>query len=130
MTCDRDRQFDPQALGEIYDCYSPAVYRYAVRLLGAPDLAEECVAEVFNRYLNALRRGQGPNDNLRAYLYRIAHNWITDRWRRGPPPSVSLEETRVIVNLLYIACLRRRYTTPTSWQALRPCVRRAAAHVL
>ena len=34
------KQYDQQALVEIYDLYSPALYRYAVRLLNNPDLAE------------------------------------------------------------------------------------------
>ena len=75
------RQYDQQALIEIYDLYSPGLYRYAVRLLNNPDLAEECVAESFSRFLSALRNTGGPKSNLRAYLYRIAHNWITDQFR-------------------------------------------------
>ena len=78
------RQLDEQALGEIYDLYSPAIYRYASRLLGDADQAEECVADTFSRLLIALHNGGGPKDHLSAYLYRIAHNWITDSYRRKP----------------------------------------------
>ena len=88
---ERARQFDRATLGEIYDQHSPALYRYAYRLLGNADHAEECVAEVFSRFLHALRQGNGPRDYLRAYLYRMAHNWITDQWRRKPPPHVELD---------------------------------------
>lgn len=87
----RARQFDRATLGEIYDQHSPALYRYCYRLLGNADHAEECVAEVFSRFLHTLRQGNGPRDNLRAYLYRMAHNWITDQWRRKPPPHVELD---------------------------------------
>lgn len=82
---ERARRFDLTALGIIYDQYSPALYRYAARLLGNADAAEECVAEVFSRFLHALKNGGGPREHLQAYLYRIAHNWITDQWRRAPP---------------------------------------------
>lgn len=75
-------RFDEQALVEVYDRYSPDLYRYAARLLGDRDLAEECVAETFSRFLGALKRGSGPRQCLRAYLYRIAHNWITDQYRQ------------------------------------------------
>ncbi|MBI5302241.1 MAG: RNA polymerase sigma factor [Chloroflexi bacterium] len=88
----RARTFDPQALGEIYDRYSPALFRYAVRLLGNADAAEECVAESFSRFLVALRGGGGPREYMQAYLYRVAHNWITDRWRRAPPPALPLDQ--------------------------------------
>ena len=87
----RAKKFDQHALSEIYDSYSTGLYGYALRLIGDPNLAEDCVAETFTRFLNALRGGKGPRDYLKAYLYRIAHNWITDFYRR-PPESLPLEE--------------------------------------
>ena len=86
----RAGRFEQAALAEIYDSYSPGVFRYAVRLLGDAHLAEDCVADTFTRYLQALRAGGGPQDHLQAYLYRIAHNWITDQYRRQPPPPLPL----------------------------------------
>lgn len=91
----RARRYELQALAEIYDCYSPGLYRYAMRLMGNEDLAEECVAETFNRFLNTLKGGRGPERYLQAYLYRIAHNWITDYYRRQPPPTLPLEPERL-----------------------------------
>lgn len=87
----RARDFDEEALVEIYDQYSPKLYRYAMRLLGHDELAEDCVAETFRRFLEALKNGRGPREYLQAYLYRIAHNWITDQYRRVPPPTLPLE---------------------------------------
>lgn len=78
------RQLDSCALAEIYDLYSPRLYRYAVRLLGDPCLAEDCVAETFSRFLQALRDRRGPNDYLQAYLFRSAHNYVVDYFRRQP----------------------------------------------
>jgi len=82
MLCEQVHRFDEQSLTEVYDRYSPEIYRYAARLLGELDLAEECVAETFSRFLLALKNGGGPRQFLRAYLYRIAHNWVTDYYRR------------------------------------------------
>ncbi|HNT53418.1 MAG TPA: sigma-70 family RNA polymerase sigma factor [Anaerolineaceae bacterium] len=87
------RSFDLDMLGVIYDRYSSGIYRYAMRLLGDENLAEDCVSETFSRFLKALRAGQGPRDHLQAYLYRIAHNWITDSYRRHPPRLETLVET-------------------------------------
>ena len=89
------RSFDLTALGEIYECYSPGVFRYAIRLLGQRDLAEECVAETFSRFLKALHNGGGPKEYLQAYLYQVAHHWITDYYRRQPIPAFPLDEELV-----------------------------------
>ena len=87
-------QLDEQALAEIYDRYSPVLYRYAMRLLNDTALAEDCVAETFARFLKALQKGQGPRDRLRAYLYRIAHNWIVDSYRDYQQTSELYETLR------------------------------------
>lgn len=89
---ERARDFDLDALAEVYDRFSPGIYRYAMRLMGDPDQAEDCVADTFDRFLVALRNGGGPQDHLQAYLYRIAHNWVTDQYRRGPAPTLALDE--------------------------------------
>jgi RNA polymerase sigma-70 factor (ECF subfamily) len=96
------QSFDTRALAEIYDVYSPKLYHYAMRFLSDADAAEDCVAETFSRLLNALRNGKGPRDYLQAYLFRTAHNFIADHYRRQPPieelddelpDSANIEET-------------------------------------
>ena len=86
------RNFDEQALAEIYDRYSPALYRYAIRLLNDNSHAEECVAETFSRFLQAIKHGGGPRAHLQAYLYRIAHNWITDQYRNQSSHPLELDD--------------------------------------
>jgi len=88
---ERAKRFEAQALEEIYDTYSPGIFRYAFRLLGDADLARECMSETFSRFLSALKRDSGPDNYLQAYLYRIAHNWITDYYRSKVPPSLPLD---------------------------------------
>jgi RNA polymerase sigma-70 factor (ECF subfamily) len=78
-------QFDTRALAEIYDLYSPRLYRYAMRLLGDDCSAEDCVSETFSRFLKALQAGKGPHDYLQAYLFRTAHNLVVDHYRRQSP---------------------------------------------
>lgn len=95
---DRARRLEKHAMADIYDLYSTDLYRYAVRLLGDADLAEDCVAETFSRFLHALHGGGGPRGHLRAYLYRVAHNWITDSYRRQPPPPLALEPSLLADN--------------------------------
>jgi RNA polymerase sigma-70 factor (ECF subfamily) len=85
-------ELDAVALAEIYDRYSPGLYSYAMRLLDDTALAEDCVAETFARFLKSLQKGSGPRDHLRAYLYRITHNWIVDLYRSREETS-ALNET-------------------------------------
>lgn len=83
--------FTKRDLIGIYEENSPGIYRYAIRLLGDKTTAEDCVSETFSRFLQAIRRGGGPTENVRAYLYRVAHNWITDFYRSQPLPHQPIE---------------------------------------
>jgi RNA polymerase sigma-70 factor (ECF subfamily) len=86
------QKLDRQALVDVYEENSPGLYRYAFRLLGNQDTAEECVSETFSRFLQAVQQGKGPTDNVRAYLYRTAHNWVIDQYRQQPLPPLELDE--------------------------------------
>jgi len=89
------RKYDQKALAAIYDLYSDALFAYAFKHVGKSQMAEDLVAETFSRFLKALERGGGPKDHLRAYLYRITHNLITDTYRREPPPPLELDEEQL-----------------------------------
>ncbi len=87
------QKLDTRALAEIYDLYSPRLYRYAVRLLGDACAAEDCVAETFSRFLQAVRGGRGPRDYLQAYLFRSAHNFVVDHYRHQKPEGILNDDT-------------------------------------
>lgn len=86
----RAQQFEAQALEEIFDTFSPRIFRYAYRILGDEDLAKDCTSETFSRFLKALKQGNGPDNYIQAYLFRIAHNWITDYFRSKVPDTVPI----------------------------------------
>ncbi len=88
----RVKLLDSTALGLVYDYFSPPIYRYAYHMLGDSNLAEDCLADTFKRFLQAIKVGKGPDSHLKAYLYRIAHNWITDRYRGQKREEVELTE--------------------------------------
>lgn len=92
MTLTTQQSISKQALANLYEEHSPGLYRYAFRLLGDQDVAEECVSETFSRFLQAVKGGGGPSENARAYLYRTVHNWVIDHYRRQPLPPLSLVE--------------------------------------
>ena len=82
QTRERTHHFDRQALVELYEEHNNALYRYAYRLLGQQDMAEDCVSEVFTRFLQIVQNGKGPQGNIRAYLYRMTHNCVVDHYRQ------------------------------------------------
>lgn len=78
----RARAFDRAELAAIYDEYSPLLYRYIYRQVGEVETARDVTAQVFERFLHTLRQGHGPDQQLKAWLYRTAHNLVIDHYRR------------------------------------------------
>jgi RNA polymerase sigma-70 factor (ECF subfamily) len=78
----RARAFDRAALAAIYDDYHQAIYRYIYRQVGEVETARDLTADVFQRLLQAFQQGKGPEQNVRAWLYRTAHNGVVDHYRR------------------------------------------------
>ncbi|MFN2138203.1 MAG: sigma-70 family RNA polymerase sigma factor [Candidatus Promineifilaceae bacterium] len=76
------KAFNRQALADIYDEYQPPIYRYISRQVEDMDTARDLTADVFNRFLDALRHGRGPDGHAGAWLYRAAHNIVVDHYRR------------------------------------------------
>ncbi|MBP8001706.1 MAG: sigma-70 family RNA polymerase sigma factor [Chloroflexi bacterium] len=78
----RARTFDRRALADIYETYHPLIYSYVFRRVGDVEHARDLTAEVFKHLLQTLRQGGGPDQSLRAWLYRTAHNQVIDHYRR------------------------------------------------
>lgn len=64
----RVRGGDDAALGDLYVLHRPAALRLARGYGAGPD-AEDVVNEAFERVIAALRRGTGPDDAFRPYLF-------------------------------------------------------------
>lgn len=77
------RDFNQESLAALFDLYVAGLFRYALRLLGDEPMARDCVSETYSRLLKNLSAGMGPEKFLKAYLYRIAHNWINDVYRKS-----------------------------------------------
>ncbi len=74
-------RLEPDALATVFEQYAPLVYKYALRACGSPIEADDVVGEVFSRLVNGLSKGQGPRENMRAYLYQTAYHVIVDNSR-------------------------------------------------
>ncbi|MFQ5945485.1 MAG: sigma factor, partial [Anaerolineae bacterium] len=61
---ERARDFDTEALGQIYDAYHPRIYRYIHARVGDGSLAEDLTGDVFAKMLESLRSGSGVKNSL------------------------------------------------------------------
>ncbi|MBK9055309.1 MAG: sigma-70 family RNA polymerase sigma factor [Chloroflexi bacterium] len=78
----RVQAFDRQALADVYESYQPLIYSYIFRRVGDVEPARDLTADVFKHLLQAIQQGSGPEQSLRAWLYRAAHNQVIDYYRR------------------------------------------------
>lgn len=90
----RAQEHDLEALGEIYDRYASAMYRYVSAQIDDRQMAEDIAGEVFLRMMEAVRKGSFARISLSAWLYRIARNLVVDYYRKRRPPTVPLESLR------------------------------------
>jgi RNA polymerase sigma-70 factor (ECF subfamily) len=81
---------DARAFERLYDAYFPRVYAYVrYRVAGQQD-AEDIVAGVFLRAVEALRGGRFEwrhSGSFAAWLFRVAHNAVADHHRHVTPTS-------------------------------------------
>jgi RNA polymerase sigma-70 factor (ECF subfamily) len=83
LLLERARRLDQDALTAIFDAYYEAIFRYVYVRVGHVQASEDLAAQVFQRLLSQLRQGRGPEDYLKAWLFRVAENLIVDDARRG-----------------------------------------------
>jgi RNA polymerase sigma-70 factor (ECF subfamily) len=76
------QKFDPQTIGAIYDKYFPEIYRYIRYRINDDAVAEDISSDVFVRLLEAVKKRQGPQTNLKGWLIATASNTVNDHLRR------------------------------------------------
>src|SRR5919107_3132466 len=81
------------AFGPIHDRYRQRLFAYVRQMLSAGPRqdAEDVMQDVFVRAYGALR-ADDREVNLRAWLYRVAHNRCIDHLRRPTPPPAEIFE--------------------------------------
>ncbi|HZX76349.1 RNA polymerase sigma factor [Lysobacter sp.] len=81
---------DAAAFEMLYARHRGPLYRFLLRQLRDPALADEFFQDVWQRVI-AARHGWKPEAAFRTWLFRIAHNRLGDHWRglkhRPPAPE-------------------------------------------
>ena len=87
------RAGNEDAFGVIHDRYRQRLFAYVRQMLspGPRQDAEDVMQDVFVRAYGALR-ADNREVNLRAWLYRVAHNRCIDHLRRPTPPAAEIFE--------------------------------------
>ncbi|MES2470803.1 MAG: sigma-70 family RNA polymerase sigma factor [Patescibacteria group bacterium] len=76
------RQFE-----KAYEDYANAIFRHCYFRVHDRERAKELVQEVFTKTWQYLAQGH-TIDNIRAFLYRVAHNLILNEWRKQSEASL------------------------------------------
>jgi RNA polymerase sigma-70 factor, ECF subfamily len=89
-------QGDKEAFGNLYERYLDEVQRYVFYRVASRFDAEDLTETVFLKAWEALPRFESEKVNLRAWLYRIAHNVVIDHYRTRKPaddlPDTQLQD--------------------------------------
>jgi RNA polymerase sigma-70 factor (ECF subfamily) len=116
----RAREYNLDALGEIYDRYAPLVYAYLYRRVHDAHLAEDLTSEVFVRVLRAIQSESFWRTSFRGWLYRIAHNLVVDHYRGQPAvPPLPLDEGLVQDGDGPDVEVVKRFSRQRLWEALQ-----------
>jgi RNA polymerase sigma-70 factor (ECF subfamily) len=90
VNSDREREWvekarrDPQAFKQLYDYYFPRLYAYVSYRVGRVQDAEDLVAETFLKVVEGIERFEWRHEgSFAAWLFRIAHNLISNFYRQG-----------------------------------------------
>ena len=85
---------DASAFEQLYARHRGPLYRFLLRHLREPALADEFFQDTWQRVISA-REGWKPEAAFGTWLYRIAHNRLNDHWRASkhrPAAPVDADE--------------------------------------
>jgi len=82
---------DREAFETLYNNYSKKLYRYALKFVKSPAIAEDVVHDVFVKIWEQMAV-LNPDASIQAYLYKITHNSLLNLLKRGSVESRIVEE--------------------------------------
>jgi RNA polymerase sigma-70 factor (ECF subfamily) len=108
-------------LDRLVETHLPAALRFARRLTGNADAAEDLVGEALLRVAERFATFRGDAD-FRTWLFRILINVFRDRLRHGSPATLSIEDEQ-------LDPIDRHARTPAEAMAVSELSDRIAAEV-
>jgi len=86
-----------EAFGVFYQQTAPALRNYVARVMGHVADADDIVQEAYVRLLRHSPAIDDPQE-LRRYVFRVASNLITDRWRQRKREAPASEAPEAVAN--------------------------------
>jgi RNA polymerase sigma-70 factor (ECF subfamily) len=77
------RRGELERFGEVYDAYLERIYRFVFHRLSHKQSAEDVTSEIFMKALEHIKSYNPDKASFATWLYTIARNTLTDRFRKG-----------------------------------------------
>ena len=125
-------RYHEDALAEVYRRHAGAVFALARRLLADRTLAEDVLADAFERVLRSRRRFDPRRGSEKTWLYTIALNVLRDHARRRAAEGRALERSGgSIVDRTAVAedAIRTRVHELTGYEVRQVFVHITGVHV-
>lgn len=78
---ERLKKGDKDAFAQVYDEYSQSIYRYIYFKVSDQHIAEDLTGNVFLKCWEYIKDDKKKVDNIRSFLYSVAHNLVIDYYR-------------------------------------------------
>ncbi|MBI4097823.1 MAG: sigma-70 family RNA polymerase sigma factor [Candidatus Levybacteria bacterium] len=88
---DKVKNGDPQAVSQFYKANSAKILNYLLKRLPTREDAEDLTNDVFFEAIDSLNFLKGE-ENLQAWLFKIAHNKMVDYYRKKRIKSLLLSQ--------------------------------------
>jgi len=86
MSTNKDKESsldsDKEKFSQIYDQYIDSIYRFIFIKVNSQQVAEDICSETFTRGWQIFSKKNDKIKNIRAFLYKIAHNLIVDFYKK------------------------------------------------
>lgn len=76
-----------------YDAYADALFRHCYFRVYDRELAKDLVQSTYMKVWEYIASGKEVK-NMRAFLYKVAHNLIVDEFRKNKGPTFSIDELK------------------------------------
>lgn len=91
---------DPEAVAELYDDHSPAIFGLALRITKDRALAEDVTQETFVCIWTYAARFDAARGSVRTWIMAIAHNRAVDAVRRRRAAVLSLDDDNAAASMV------------------------------